>query len=306
MYAHFLILTGVGRGTSRPEIITKKHVPGDAMYNDLKGKTAVVTGSAKKKGIGYAIARKLASCGTDIVIADMAQTGDDPLVGVTRAAMDVLARSLAEEFDVRVSAVNLDVTNTESVEEMATRIREDFGRVDILCNNAGSVFGVPNAAHTYDEAAWVKTFDVNLHGAFRVSKAIVPLMTDRGGSIVNTASKAAKSPPLFNSAYAVSKAALVMMTKVMARELAGMGIRCNAICPGVIDTDFTKWRFDLEAKVLGTTPDIQEQEMNRTIPLGRLGTADEVANVAVFLASRESSYMTGQALNVTGGQLMEA
>ena len=106
------------------------------MYSDLKGKTAVVTGSAKKRGIGYAIARKLASCGTDIVMADMAQRDDDRLVGVTHDDMDMLALSLAEEFDVRVSAVNLDVTNNDSVEEMATLIREEFESVDILCNNA--------------------------------------------------------------------------------------------------------------------------------------------------------------------------
>jgi len=276
------------------------------MYSDLKGKRAVITGAAKPTGIGYAIAKRLASCGTDLVIADMAGKGDDPLGGVTVDAMEGVARSLTEEYGVRVITVNLDVTSSDSVGAMAHRIREEFGKVDILCNNAGSVFGVPNAAHTYDEDAWMKTFDVNIHGVFRVSKALVPLMISGRGSIVNTASKAAKAPPLFNSAYAVSKAALVMLTKVMARELAGMAIRCNAICPGVIDTEFTKWRFDLEAKVLGTTPDVQKGEMNKTIPLGRLGTADEVASVALFLASHASSYMTGQALNVTGGQLMEA
>ena len=277
------------------------------MYKDLKGKTALVTGAAKKTGIGYAIARKLASCGTEVVIADLAkEEGGNPLITVTPAGMAELAKSLSEEFNIKAVPLNLDVTKSDSVEKMAAQVKKEFGTVDILCNNAGSVFGVPNAAHTYDEGAWMKTFDVNLHGAFRVSKAIVPLMMDKGGNIVNTASKAAKSPPLFNSAYAVTKAGLVMLTRVMARELAGMGIRVNAVCPGVIDTDFTQWRFDLEAKVLGTTPAIQEEEMSKTIPLGRLGTTDEVANIVAFLVSSESSYMTGQALNATGGQLMEA
>ena len=96
-----------------------------------------------------------------------------------------------------------------------------------------------------------------------------------------------------------------MMTKVMALELAGLGIRVNAICPGQIMTDLEKWRFELEAKFFNTTPEERKAEMCKTIPLNRIGSIEEVANLAAFLASKESSYMTGQALNVTGGQLME-
>jgi NAD(P)-dependent dehydrogenase (short-subunit alcohol dehydrogenase family) len=96
-----------------------------------------------------------------------------------------------------------------------------------------------------------------------------------------------------------------MMTKVMAQELAGNGIRVNAICPGVIMTDFTKWRFDLEAKFLDSTPEERKELKCREIPLGRLGTIEEVASLVAFLASSASSYMTGQALNITGGQMME-
>ena len=133
----------------------------------------------------------------------------------------------------------------------------------------------------------------------------LPLMMGSNGSIINMASKAAKVPPLFNGAYAVAKAGVVMLTRVMARELAGSNIRVNAVCPGVIDTDFTKWRFELEARILNSTEQAREAEMIGTIPLGRLGSTDEVANLVAFLASGESSYMTGQAINVTGGQLME-
>jgi NAD(P)-dependent dehydrogenase (short-subunit alcohol dehydrogenase family) len=130
-------------------------------------------------------------------------------------------------------------------------------------------------------------------------------MLKTGGSVINIASRAAKVPPLFNGAYAVAKAGVVMLTKVMAKELAGSGIRVNAVCPGVITTDFTKWRFELEAEILNSTPEERAAEMVKTIPLGRLGSAEEVANLAVFLASNQASYMTGQAINVTGGQLME-
>jgi NAD(P)-dependent dehydrogenase (short-subunit alcohol dehydrogenase family) len=97
----------------------------------------------------------------------------------------------------------------------------------------------------------------------------------------------------------------MMLTKVMARELAGAGIRVNAVCPGVIATDFTQWRFELEAEILQASEEERQAEMLKTIPLGRLGTADEVADLIAFLASAQSAYITGQAVNITGGQLME-
>ena len=154
------------------------------------------------------------------------------------------------------------------------RLSSQFETVQILCNNAGTVLGVPSAIHTYDDDAWLKTLDVNLNGVFRVSKAVIPLMMNTGGSVINIASRAAKVPPLFNGAYAVAKAGVVMLTKVMARELAGNGIRVNAVCPGVITTDFTRWRFDLEAQILNSTSEDREAEMVQTIPMGRLGSSD--------------------------------
>jgi len=276
------------------------------MYEDLKDKVAVVTGSGKRTGIGFAIARKLASCGAHAVIADLGGLKADAgeVAPGSRAEMEELASELAREYGVRALALDLDVTRMESVSEMAARVKEAFGRVDALCNNAGASFGVPNTVHNYDETAWMRTVDVNLHGVYRVSKAVVPMM-GRGSAIVNTASRAGKVPPLFNGAYAVAKAGVIMLTKVMARELAGQGIRVNAICPGQIMTDLERWRFELEAKFLGGTPEEREVEMCKTIPLGRIGTPEEAAGLAAFLASGESAYMTGQAVNVTGGQLME-
>jgi len=277
------------------------------MYKDLKGKTALVTGAGKKKGIGYAIARKMAESGANLVIADLANTkdGDNPLTTGMRDEMLNLVDELAAEFEIQALFVDVDVTCSTSVSQMVDAVRSKFEHIHILCNNAGTVLGVPNAVHTYDEDAWMKTMDVNLHGVFRVSKAVVPLMMDVGGTIINIASRAAKVPPLFNGAYAVAKAGVVMLTKVMAREVAGSGIRVNAVCPGVITTDFTQWRFELEAQILDSTVEDRQAEMVQTIPLGRLGTSEEVANLVAFLASGQSSYLTGQAINVTGGQLME-
>ena len=277
------------------------------MSDDLKDKTAVVTGSGKTSGIGYAIARKLAACGANVVIADLvgkearqnapAAGNGDELAG--------LAGDLKKTFNIKSLSVELDVTLGDSVARMTEKVKNQFGRIHILCNNAGTVFGVPNAIHTYDESDWLKTIDVNLNGVFRVSKALVPLMMDTGGCVINMASRAAKVPPLFNGAYAVAKAGVIMLTKVMAKELAGAGIRVNAICPGVIQTDFTDWRFKLEADILNSTVAERQAEMLKTIPMGRLGSCDEVANLVAFLASDQSSYITGQAINITGGQLME-
>lgn len=276
------------------------------MYKDLEKKTAVVIGSGKRTGIGYAIAEKLASSGANVVIADLGKVSSGDMVRTgTREEMEDIADDLAGRFGVKTLATDVDITDNESIGRMIDTIAGRFHRVDILCNNAGASFGVPNAAHTYDEDAWMKTIDVNLHGTFRISRAIIPLMMGGGGSIINTASRAGKSPPLFNGAYAVAKAGVIMLTKVMATELAGTHIRVNAICPGQIMTDLEKWRFGLEAQVYGTTVEEREQLMCKTIPLGRIGTPREVSNLVAWLASDESSYITGQAINVTGGQLME-
>ena len=277
------------------------------MYADLKGKTALITGAGKRSGIGYAIACALAENGTNIVIADLGKTGGDDAQVATglHAEMTDIATELETQFGVESLAVAVDVGSAEAIAAMVATVGERFPAIDILCNNAGASFGVPNAVHTYDEDAWMKTIDINLHSVFRISRAILPLMMKSGGTIINTASRAGKVPPIFNGAYAVAKAGVIMLSKVMARELAGMGIRVNAICPGQIMTDLEKWRFGLEAQFFESTVEDREAEMCKTIPLGRIGKPAEVGTLVAFLASEASSYLTGQAINITGGQLME-
>ncbi len=277
------------------------------MLEDLKGKTALITGSGKKTGMGYAMARKLASLGAHVIIADL---GAPSLPGTEVATgsileMQKIAEELKGEFRISAAAVQVDITSTDSVSHMIEGVKTRFDHIDILCNNAGASFGVPNAVHTYDETAWMKTIDVNLHGVFRVTRAVLPLMLGKPASIINNASRAGKVPPILNGAYAVAKAGVIMLTKVMAKELAAAGVRVNTICPGQIGTDLEKWRFGLEAKFFNTTIEEREKEMCKTIPLGRIGSPEEVANLVAFLASDASSYMTGQAINITGGQLME-
>ncbi len=282
------------------------------MYTDLSGKTAIITGAGKKTGIGFAIAKRLAACGTHIVIADLgvsqavARDAAGQVSTATSSEMQALESQIQADFGVRCQSVPLDVSDPQSVARMVETVGSRFETIDILCNNAGASFGVPSDVANYDEAAWLKTIDINLNGVFRVSKALIPLLKAGGGGvIINTASRAGKVPPLFNSAYAAAKAGVIMLTKVMARELAGANIRVNALCPGQIMTDIEKWRFELEARFFDSTAQEREAEMCKTIPLARIGQPAEVAELAVFLASAASSYITGQAINITGGQLME-
>lgn len=276
------------------------------MYPDLKGKVVLITGAGKKTGIGFAIAEKMSSCGCHIVIADLGQ-GPETVGGIKmgmRPEMEWIARSLAEKYRVQTLAVDLDVTRPDSVQEMVQTVRARFERVDVLVNNAGASFGAPSPAHAYNEEAWIRTIDINLHGTFRVSKAVLPLMTQKPVAIVNIASKAGKTPPLANGAYAVAKAGVIMLTKVMALELAKEGVRVNAICPGIIMTDLQVFRFQMEGRFLKQTPEDREKAWANDIPLGWVGAPWEVGDLAAYLASKESGYITGQAINVDGGLLM--
>ncbi len=276
------------------------------MYESLKGKTALVTGSGKRTGIGYQIADILASNGCNIIIADMGRnvTESGGVSTGTHDEMEEIAKGLKEENGIDALAVDVDVTSPASINRMVENIKKHFEHIEILCNNAGATFGA-NLIQLYDEDAWVKTVDINLHGTFRVSQAIIPLMLGKPGSIINISSKAGKEPPpLGNGAYAVAKAGVIMFTKVLAKELGGAGIRVNAICPGQINTEMRRWGYDVEATVLDISREERIQQVCATIPLGRIGEPDEVAKLVAFLASEESSYITGQAINVCGGQML--
>ena len=277
------------------------------MYSDLEGKTALITGGGLEDGIGFATARKLAENGVHIILTDLCREPETD-AGVKQGTMESLqnlATKLGSTYGVKVLPLALDVTDNQSISAMVQDVKAEFERVDILFNNAGVSIGVPSPIHDYDEAAWLKTIEVSLHGTFRVTKAMLPLMFGKPVSIINNASKAGKSPLPLNGAYAVAKAGVIMLTKVMAGELGGVGVRVNALCPGLIMTGLQKWRFELEAEIFECSPEERQQEKSKEVPLGYLGTADQVADLAVYLASESSSYITGQAINVCGGQLLE-
>lgn len=277
------------------------------MYDDLNGRTALITGSGKRSGIGFAIARKLAGCHCNVIIADLGEETDDSqgVRPATNDEMQSIADELHEAHGVHALAVAVDVSSNNSISGMMETVASRFESVEILVNNAGGSWGVPNTIDAFDEDAWMKTFDVNLHSVFRVSRCVLPMMKKDNPSIINMASKAGKAPLILNGAYAVTKAGVIMLTKAMAKELAGQGIRVNAICPGLIMTDLQAWRLNLEAEVFHSSYEERERELCKQVPLGYLGSPDDVANMAAFLASCESSYVTGQAINVCGGQIME-
>lgn len=272
---------------------------------ELSGRKALVTGASKPTGIGYAIALKLAEAGADVAVADLV-TGLDNVSGYVSTGsnqdLEALAREIAQR-GVKSLALPLDVTDPGSITALAERVKAGFGSLDILVNNAGAGFG-PALVASMDEKIWLKTFDINLHGPFRVVRALMPLLR-KGGSIINMSSRAGKVASPFMAAYCVSKAGLIMLTKVLALELGNQGIRVNAVCPGQIETELGRWGWKLKAFGLKKNQEEYEKELAQSIPLKRLGQPQDVAEVVLFLASDRSAYLTGQALNVTGGQLME-
>ena len=273
---------------------------------ELQGKVALVTGAGSKEGIGFAIARVLAEMGATVALTDLCRDLETPgyYSLPTYQDLEERAREL-RALGVPTLAVKADVTSMESVADMVKRVLEELGPIDILVNNAGGAPS-PGPLHAMDEGAWRKTLEINLHGTFLVSKAVVPGMIERGkgGSIVNMASKAGKVPRPFAGAYCVAKAAVIMFTRVQALELAPYGIRVNAVCPAQIDTPLERWSWEIEAKVLGKELEQVRREKISQIPLARLGRPRDVAELVGFLVSERASYMTGQAINLTGGQLM--
>jgi NAD(P)-dependent dehydrogenase (short-subunit alcohol dehydrogenase family) len=261
-----------------------------AIEMDLRGQAAIVTGAGRN--IGRAIALELAGMGADIVVAEM-----DEATG-KRTADEV--RKLGR----RALALRTDVTRMTDLQAMADRTVAEFGRIDILVNNAG----IHRSAHTADvtEDDWDRLLAVNAKGVFFASQAVLRHMVPaRRGNIISLASMAGKIGLKTSLVYGITKAAVISMTKSLALAHATDGIRANCVCPGIVETDMI-FQIDREAgeKLFGLKPGEYLKQRVEQIPLGRIETAEDVANLVGFLASSKSSYMTGQAINVTGGLVM--
>jgi len=248
------------------------------MTGTLKGRVAVVTGGAQ--GIGQAITEKLAEQGADVVIATRQQD-----------KASALAQEIADRLGRRTLAVKLDVTSVASVEAMVSQVIEVMGRLDILVNNAG--IARDTLLMRMSEADWDEVLGVNLKGAFNCIKAAQRVMLkQRYGRIVNISSVVGLSGNVGQANYAASKAGLIGLTKVVARELATRNITCNVVAPGFIETAMT-------AKL---SPEIVQQYL-KNIPSGKMGTPRDVANAVAFLVSDDAAYVNGHVLVVDGGMV---
>ena len=242
------------------------------MSGRLTGKVAVVTGAGS--GMGRAIVRQFCAQGAQVIAADVSGKQDD----------------LPAELGAACHATHADVSKSADVQAMLKLAVERFGRLDVLCNNAG-ISGQIAPTAEQDEDAFDEVIAVNLRGVFLGMKYAIPLMLKTGGgSIVNTSSMASLVAFPSMPAYCASKGGVSMLTKLTAAEYASQGIRVNAILPGAIDTGMTK----------ALPKEILEGAVAATL-MGRIGTPDEIAHLAVFLASDESSFITGTLTPVDGG-----
>ncbi len=242
----------------------------------LKGKTALITGASR--GIGKAIALKFASEGANVAFSDLNRDEHMENTEKELQALGVQAKGYAS-----------NAASFEDSQKLADEVMKDFGRIDILVNNAGITRD--NLLLRMTEQDWDAVLTVNLKSVFNLTKAVQRIMIkQRGGSIINMSSVVGVNGNAGQSNYSASKAGMIGFTKSIAQELGSRNIRCNAIAPGFIETEMTH-----------KLPEDVRKEWIKTIPLRRPGKPEDVANVATFLASELSSYVTGQVINVCGG-----
>jgi NAD(P)-dependent dehydrogenase (short-subunit alcohol dehydrogenase family) len=258
----------------------------------LAGKRALVTGAAG--GIGSATARAFAREGARVALVDL-----------DAEALTALAAELAGETGRTARdfvALPGDVTSAEDVDRYMSAAAERFGGLDVLFNNAG-IEGLVVGVQDYDDEVFDRVMQVNVRGVWLNLKRAIPLMLEGGGgSVVNTSSGAGLLGLPFMSAYVASKHAVLGMSRSAAVELAGSGIRVNAVCPGPVDTKMMGSLAEQRARLSGRSVQDAHSDFAGPIPMGRYGTAEEVAEMVTFLSSDAASYVTGAAITVDGGR----
>lgn len=275
------------------------------MSDVLRGKVALVTGSGRRSGIGYAIAAELARRGASIVVTDICRRSqpDPNFEAAAWAELESIAGELGQLGGGQLP-VKADITNPADVEALFDRAEKSLGPVNIVVNNAG-VFVVKPLLET-SLAEWEISMKVNALGTFLCSTQAARRMIARKieGRIVNISSISGKEGWPNFGAYTASKFAVLGFTQTFAREMAPHGINVNAVCPGLIATDMQEHGIAEMARIRGVTPVEVDRAQLERVPMGRYGAAEDVARVVAFLVSPDSAYMTGQALNISGGLMV--
>ncbi|MBY6189587.1 SDR family NAD(P)-dependent oxidoreductase [Microbulbifer agarilyticus] len=274
-------------------------------YPELKGKVAVITGAGRRKGLGEAMARRLAAEGVKVVLTDIGRGQGENLpenaVGTT-AEMEEIAREIRDAGG-EVATFSCNVLEPQEVQSAAEFALGHFGSLDIWVNNAGIGYLMePIVEMAVDK--WDAVLGVNLRGTFLGIKyaAEVMLRQGRGGRIINIGSQASKSGFAHAAAYTASKHGMVGLTRSAAQELGPEGITVNTICPNHVTTGLGAWQNAHFSEVTGKGHDRYMEDMRARIPLGRPGLQEDIAKACAFLCSDEASYITGEAMNVSGGE----
>lgn len=247
---------------------------------NFENQVAFITGAASEKGIGREIAKQLSTRGATVILADIDENG-------LKARVEEI-----EEMGGKAHSVRLDVTNREEINEVVQGLVEQFGKIDILVNNAGITR--PTRVMDIPEEEWDLVFNINMKGVFHLTQAVLPHMKEKNyGRIVNLGSVSGKrGGGIFGgSHYSAAKAGVTGFSKAVAREMAPFGITCNTVEPGLIGTEITG----------GLLTEEKKEVLKKDIPVGRVGTVEDVAYTIAFLASPGASYITGEEIDINGG-----
>jgi len=274
----------------------------------LEGKTAIVTGASRHRGIGRAIAVRLAEEGADIVAVGSRRSpeafpDDERAIGwrgVESVAMEI------EKLGSRALAIDADITRKEEVEGLISATQEKFGRIDILVNNAGLAYCGERNLWEIDDDEWYRVIDVNLNAVYLITSATLRVMVPagHGGRVVNISSSAGRMGVPQYGAYCATKWGIVGLTQMLAVEAAPHQVTVNCVAPGSVDTDMMDGTFQHMASRYSSDFGQMKQAIVRTIALGRQGRPTDIAGAVAFFASDDAAWITGQTLNVSGGTPM--
>ena len=275
------------------------------VYPDLAGKVAIVTGSGRRKGLGEAMARRLAAEGCRVVVSDIgaARGPEMPVDAIgTTAEMDQIVAEIRGSGGEAIG-IPCDVLEESQVAALVQKTVAHFGRLDVMVNNAGIGY-LMKPLIEMDQKSWDAVLGVNLRGVFFGIKhaAIQMIAQGRGGRIINIGSQASKSGFPFAAPYVSSKHGVIGLTRTAALELGSKGITVNTICPNHVTTGLGAWQNQFFSAATGRSEEQYLADMRSRIPMGRPGLQEDIAKACAFLASSEADYITGEGMNVSGGE----